>query len=126
MRENFQVPLAFGKHCDFLVNENVYIEYHPVNLQFDFKDKQALRELRNALRHVKKSVKERIISAIKQELAETYYKERKHALTAWKSQDTELVICHDAVDFYRKVIKRFGENFPKEHQFLKEFEHLRK
>jgi len=125
MRKTFQVPLAFGKQCDFLINQKTYVEYHPVNLQFDFKDKQALRELRNALRHVKKPIKEQIVSAIKQELAETYYKERKHALRAWAHHDTELIVCTDPVDFYRRVVKRFGKDVPKEHVFLKEFDRLK-
>lgn len=124
MRKTFQVPLAFGKHCDFLINANTYVEYHPVNLHFEFKDRQALRELRNALRHVKKSVKQRIVEAIKDELADRYYRERKHAVDTWASQ-ADLVVCQDPVEFYRKVIKRFGKDVPKEHVFLNEFNELK-
>ena len=65
--KTFQVPLAFGKQCDFRIG-HLYLEYHPVNLQFDFKDKQALHELRKGLRHVKKPFKEQIVESFGKEL----------------------------------------------------------
>jgi hypothetical protein len=116
--------LAFGKQCDFRLG-HLYLEYHPVNLQFDFKDKQALHELRKGLRHVKKPFKQQIVEALKQELAERYYRERKQAV-AWGSKDAELVVVQDAVELYRKVIKPYGRQIPKEHAFVGEFNRLKK
>jgi hypothetical protein len=123
--KTFQVPIAFGKQCDFRIG-HIYLEYHPVNLQFDFKDKQALHELRKGLRHVKKPFKEQIVEALKQELAERYYRERKHAVEAWGTKDAELVVVQDAVELYRRVIKPYGRQIPKEHLFVGEFNKLKK
>lgn len=122
--KTFQVPIGLGKHCDFYVN-NTYLEYHPINLHFEFLDKQALRQLRNALRHVKKDVKSQIVDALKDELAERYYRYRKMVVDIYRTNESELLVVQDPVELYRKVIKPHGNNVPKEHKFLAEFDKIR-
>ena len=122
--KTFQVPIGLGKHCDFYVN-NTFLEYHPINLHFEFLDKQALRQLRNALRHVKKDVKSQIVDALKNELGERYYRYRKTVADIWITKENTLVVVQDPVELYRKIIKPMGRNVPKEHKFLAEFDRLK-
>lgn len=119
-----QIPLGINNYCDFKV-ENVYLEYHPTNLHFEFDDRQALRQFRNAMRHVKKNFREQIYDAIKKEMGEKYFRRRKMMVKMWGGQDAELVVVQGPEDLYRQVIKRFGSNYPKERQFVNEFNALR-
>ena len=122
--KTFQVPIGQSKHCDFKV-KNIFLEYHPVNLHFEFYDKQALRQLRTALRHVPKNAKRQIVDALKDELGERYYRNRKMIVDMWITTQNEFVVVQDPVELYRKIIKPHGENVPKEHKFLAEFDKLR-
>ena len=122
--ETFQVPIGLNKHCDFKIDK-VYLEYHPTNLHFEFDDRQALRQLRNAMRHVKKPFREQAYDAIKKELGEKYFRRRKMLVDLWTDHTGELIVVENAVEFYRNIIKRFGENFPKEKRFVQEFNALR-
>lgn len=122
--ETFQVPIGLNKNCDFKI-DNVYLEYHPTNLHFEFDDRQALRQLRNAMRHVKKTFREQAYDAIKKELGEKYYRRRKMLVDLWTSHTGELIVVENAVDLYRTIIKRFGEDYPKEKRFVQEFNSLR-
>ena len=119
----FQVPIGLGKHCDFKVG-NIFLEYHPVNLHFEFYDKQALRQFRTALRHVPKNAKRQIVEALKLELGERYYRNRKVAVDMWHITKPELIVVQDPVELYRQVIKPHGKDVPKEHKFLAEFDKL--
>jgi hypothetical protein len=122
--KTFQVPIGLGKHCDFKVG-NIFLEYHPVNLHFEFYDKQALRQFRTAMRHVPKNAKRQIVEALKDELGERYYRNRKQVVDMWITSQNEFVVVQDPVELYRQVIKPHGRDVPKEHKFLAEFDKLR-
>ena len=122
--KTFQVPIGLGKHCDFKVG-NIFLEYHPVNLHFEFYDKQALRQFRTAMRHVPKNAKRQIVEALKDELGERYYRNRKQVVDMWITSQNEFVVVQDPVELYRKIIKPHGRDVPKEHKFLAEFDKLR-
>lgn len=122
--ETFQVSIGLNKHCDFRIG-NIYLEYHPINLHFEFDDRQALRQLRNALRNVKKTFREQAYDAIKTELAEKYFRRRKMLVDLWTSHSGELIVVQNPTELYRQIIKRFGEGYPREKKFVQEFNSLR-
>lgn len=121
----FQVPIGYNKTCDFMVN-GVFVEYHPLNLNHDFDDRQALRGFWQAMRHVKQPFRDQIITSISDELAEKYYRRRHFLITMHAGKDSELIVARDAKQFYRHVIKRFSTNPPREAKFLQEFQALAK
>lgn len=121
----FQVPIGFNKTCDFLVN-GVFVEYHPLNLNHDFDDRQALRQFWSAMRHVKQPFRDHIVTALSDELAEKYYRRRSFLITMHAGKDSELVVARNATQFYRQVIKRFSNQPPREARFLQEFQRLAK
>ena len=123
MGATFQVPIGHNKTCDFLVN-GVFVEYHPCNLNYEFDDRRALRQLWAALKHVKQPFRDYIVGAISDELSEKYYRRRKFLITMHGGKDSELIVSRNASDLYRNVIKRFCTNPPKEAQFLQEFQSL--
>lgn len=123
--ETMQVPIGLNKVCDFKVND-VFLEYHPMNLHFEFDDRQALRQLKAACRHVKKPFRDQIYEAIKAELSEKYFRRRKMLISMHTGDPAcELIVAQDASDLYRQVIKRFALEYPKERAFVREFEILR-
>ena len=121
--ETFQVPVALGKTVDFKID--VYVEYHPINLLFEFDDRQALRELKNACRHVKKNYRTQIYEAIKSEMAEKYYRRRRFAIDGFTSKDSELIVVKFSEEVYKLLIKRFAESYPKQAKFIAEFNRLK-
>lgn len=119
----FQVPIGHNKVCDFLIN-GVFVEYHPLNLNHEFDNPKALRQLWGALKHVKQPYRNYIVAAISDELSEKYYRRRKFLCTLHAGKDAELIVCRSATDLYRDVIKRFSANPPREQKFLQEFQKL--
>jgi hypothetical protein len=119
----FQVGVGFNKTIDFYVH-GTFIEYHPIVLQREFDNRTALRKFFDALKQVKSYYKEAIIDAIKDELAEKYYRRRKFLVTMAAGKDAELIVAVNPQDFYRTVLKRFGVNIPKEREALVEFQTL--
>lgn len=119
----FQVGVGYSKTIDFYVN-GTFVEYHPINLAHEFDNRTALRKFFEAMRHVKSHAKDTIINAIKDELAEKYYRRRKFLVTMAAGKDTELIVSGNPQDFYRDVLKRFGVNVPKEREALIEFQTL--
>lgn len=119
----FQVPIGHNKTCDFYVH-GVFVEYHPCNLSHEFDDKQALRRLWSALKHVKAPFRDAIVAAVTDELSEKYYRRRNFLITMHGGKDSELIVCRNATSLYRDVIKRFSTVPPKEVRFLEEFQKL--
>jgi len=119
----FQVPIGYNKTCDFLV-KGVFVEYHPMNLNHDFDDRQALRRFWEALKHVRQPFREQIITAVADEMAEKYFRRRKFLVTIQAGKDSELLVCRNPISLYRDVIKRFAEDPPREQKFLEEFQKL--
>jgi hypothetical protein len=123
MGHTFQVPIGHNKHCDFLVN-GVFVEFHPINLRHEFSDRQAARQFGEAMRHVAHPFRERIVNAVKNEFAEKYYERRKFLVSMHGGKDSELIVCQDHIDLYQSVIKRFGVGYPKQANFINEFNAL--
>ena len=123
MGATFQVPIGYNKTCDFFIND-VFVEYHPCNLNHEFDDRQALRRFWSALKHVKQPFRDHIIASVSDELSEKYYRRRKFLITMHGGKDSELIVCRTASDLYRDVIKRFAANPPREAKFLDEFQKL--
>lgn len=110
--QTFQVGVGHNKVIDFYVN-GVFVEYHPINLKFEFDNPIALRRILDGTRKIDNHAKREIIEGIKMELAEKYYRRRKFLVTLAAGKDAELICCYDPEEFCKKVIRRFGDNPPK-------------
>lgn len=119
----FQVGVGHNKTVDFYVN-GVFVEYHPINISHEFDNRAALRKLFDALQNVKQHTREAVINAVKDELAEKYYRRRKFLVTMAAGKSAELIVSVSPKDFYRDVIKRFGVNIPNERGAMIEFQTL--
>jgi hypothetical protein len=123
MGATFQVPIGNNKTCDFHVR-GIFIEYHPSNLNYEFDNRQALRQLWEALKRVEQPLKSEIVGAIADELHEKYYRRRRFLITLHAGKDSELIVCRNSRDLYRNVIRRLADNPPREKEFVREFESL--
>ncbi len=121
--ETFQVGVGHNKIIDFYVN-HTFVEYHPINLRFEFDSPIALRKLMEGIKRCDNHQKRLIIEAIKDELAEKYYRRRKFLVTMAAGKDAELVCAFDPEQFCKQVIRRFGENVPKVPVLLTQFHNL--
>lgn len=121
--KTFQVPIGYNKHADFCIN-GVFIEFHPINLHHEFDDKQALRNFITAINPLPNPQKRTIIDAIKDELAQKYYIKRSLIVKNTFGSNQEVIVCTDRIQFYKLVIRRFGENIPNEIDFSIEFNEL--
>ena len=119
----YQVGVGHNKTIDFLIN-GVFVEYHPINLKFEFDNPIALRMVLGGTRHVNQHAKREIIEGIKLELAEKYYRRRKFLVTIAAGKDTELICCFNAEDFCKRVIRRFSDNAPKVPELMKQWNRL--
>ena len=119
----FQVPIGHNKTCDFYVH-GVFVEFHPVNLNHEFDDRQALRQFWGAIKHVRQPFRDHIVAALCDELAEKYYRRRKFLVTLHGGKDSELIVCRNPISLYRDVVKRFSASPPREARFVKEFQAL--
>lgn len=123
--DTFQVPIGAGKVCDFKIG-CTYVEYHPLNLHFDFDDRKAYRQLTSALKSLDNGyIREQIIGAIRSELAEKYYRRRKLLIGLSCPSNSDLVVVENASELHAKVIRRFATVYPREKEFVREFETLR-
>lgn len=123
MGSTFQVGVGYNKTIDFLIN-GVFVEYHPINLAREFDNRVAMRRFFEGLKHVRPHARDKIIDSIKDELAEKYYRRRKFLVTITAGKNAELVVSCNPQNFYRDVIRRFGQSVPNEKEALLEFQKL--
>lgn len=111
MGKTMQVHIGYNKRCDFVVND-VFFEWHPINLQTDFLNYGAYKQITGALRFCKPHIASEIVEGLKWELAERYVKYRQGIIQQTFGKDAELIVTGDFDSFYKRVLKRFGENVP--------------
>lgn len=114
MGKTMQVHIGHNKRCDFVI-DNVFFEWHPVNLQTDFLQHGAYKQVTGALRFCKPHVASEIVEGLKCEFAMRYFKYREFIIHQTFGKDAELLVASDFDGFYKKVLKRFGENIPSMH-----------
>lgn len=117
----FQIPIGFGKTCDFLFGEHLYHEHHPIILSHEFQSKAALEDLTMALKRVPGSVREDVYRALKREMLAQYARTRTMAIRAVDPKG-ELVITTSAQEVYKKLLQRVGQGLPQVREFLKEWD----
>lgn len=124
MGETMQVPLLGKRTCDFRVR-NLWFEYHPIQLQFEFKDRQAYRQLMSTLKRVAKHEREIITKSLIAEKAEQYYKRRSFLIEGTLGhKNFDLVVAHDSREFINQVLKRFNDDLPKNKKLESEFKDI--
>jgi hypothetical protein len=122
----FQIPVntdRFGnEQCvDFAV-ENILFEYHPVRFW-----KKEYKTYSKVFKTLKADTRAFFHSIMRQKLVENYTRRRRALLDQNKNhRRTELVVADSPADFYSKIIKRFGRNYPPQSTFEAIFEALRR
>jgi len=110
------------KIFDFRV-DNVLIEYHPIVLEWEFKNKAAYHGFRAALRRCPISERKNISKALENEFFAQYYKRRWDIVRSNPAfKDCDVFCARDVGEFFEGVIDRFGKNTPKLRDFEAEFE----
>lgn len=114
MGKTMQVHIGYNKRCDFCI-DNVFIEWHPINLQTEFKNHGAYKQITSALRFCKPHIAQEITEGLKQELYERYALYRGFLIEQSFGKNTELIVVCSFEGFYKRVLKRFGDNIPSMH-----------
>lgn len=122
--ETFQVPIGASNICDFKIGK-VFLEYHPHTLHHDFDDRDALRQLWSALSELESQhTTEKILSAIRAELARKYYEGKSLLISLSVNDEHELIVVQNPEELYALVISRFCENPPSLECFVTEFNQI--
>lgn len=126
----YQVPIGFDRFVDFRVfdedGRSVLIEYHPINLRFEL-SKPVYGRLSRLMHHIPKQERRELRDILRTEMLAHYSSKRRWVVQHSRDpeiQNCEVLICDSPERFYRAVIKRFGQSYPNEHQFLREFERI--
>jgi hypothetical protein len=122
--ETFQIAVG-SKRFDFKV-EGVFIEFHPVQLRHDFSSQHAYQKFQAALGRLPEWQRADLAEILQEEFSGQYAKRRRDILNSFEpTKNAELIVCHDRIDFVRRVLRRFGApGLPSETKLLREFDAL--
>lgn len=102
----FQIKIG-NTSFDFLIG-NTLVEYHPISLKHEF-SKDNLSEILSAMHKMKKSNRDKIFAALKNEFATQYTKRRRQVAAASVNHANLNVLCvFSPEEFIQKVIFRFS------------------
>jgi hypothetical protein len=132
----FQVPIGEDRSgntiaVDFLV-DGVLFEYHPVRFFQsrrrcgDFNDRDEYREYAKVFHALNSDKREFFHEAMRARLTQNYFNRRRSLLDQHPLfRRTELIVATTPEEFYERVIRRFGKNYPKTlERFLNLFDEL--
>ena len=132
----FQVPIGRDQRgnvlaVDFLV-DGVLFEYHPVRFFQsrrrcgDFNDRDEYREYAKVFHALNSDKREFFHEAMRARLTQNYFNRRRSLLDQHPLfRRTELIVATTPEEFYERVIRRFGKNYPKTlERFLNLFDEL--
>lgn len=102
-RSTFQIPIQ-NKRIDFRVYDT-FVEFHPLKIG-----------------HKRRSP---LFQEIEAHAKTLYYNKRRDLLDQNGYTNYPLIVAYNEKEFYVKVIKEFGSQYPKESVFLNEFQKLR-
>ena len=123
--ETWQVPVTKRGAVDFVILDDVVIEYHPISLQREFLNSQSYRRLMDTFRRIKREHRATIRTILEDELRDRYYKTRRFLLDA--SPDLckyQLIVCTSPNEFYKRVLKPYGKRIPDIKEFYRTFRKL--
>jgi len=132
----FQVPIGEDRSgntiaVDFLV-DGVLFEYHPVRFFQsrrrcgDFNDRDEYRSYAKVFHALNSDKREFFHEAMRARLTMNYFNKRRSLLDQHPLfRRTELIVATTPEEFYERIVKRFGKNYPKSLQrFLNLFDEL--
>jgi hypothetical protein len=132
----FQVPVGEDRSgntiaVDFLV-DGVLFEYHPVRFFQsrrrcgDFNDRDEYRSYAKVFHALNSDKREFFHEAMRARLTMNYFNRRRSLLDQHPLfRRTELIVATTPEEFYERIIKRFGKNYPKSvDRFLTLFDEL--
>ncbi len=122
--ETFQIPVG-PKKIDFKVN-NAFVEFHPVQLRYEFTSQEAYRRFQEILGRLPCWERDGLGKLMRQEFADQYTKGRRNILNCFEhTKSCDLIVCTNEREFIERVIRRFGgKNTPSVAKLLDEFNEL--
>lgn len=120
------------KTVDFKVGGCLF-EFHPPRFwksgkrYGDFKDYSEWKAYRGRIKRAETNTQKKAIRALTRKLLNNnYYEKRMTAIESNpKFRGIELIVAASAEEVYKKVIKRFGQNYPSQKAFVAEFNAIR-
>lgn len=106
--KTFQVKVDHKHSIDFKVS-GVFVEWHPINLMWQFKNRTAFRNSSEAMDRVRPVESEKIEAAISKEFKTRYINSRREILNT-NHPKAELIVATTPREFVQNVIERFGES----------------
>lgn len=124
--QTFQIEIG-DKQIDFKLG-NWFVEYHPIAIDRDFINFEALQEIRGALRSAPKPVKLQVYRAIEGELEYQYFKQRKNLIDGSEQyRGHGLIVCVSEMAFVQKVLRKFADcRMPDDQQLERMFKRVKK
>lgn len=104
----FQVKVDHKHSIDFKVS-GVFVEWHPINLMWQFKNRTAFRNFSEAMDRVRPVESEKIEAAICKEFKTRYINARREILNQ-NYPKSELIVATTPREFVQQVVERFGQS----------------
>jgi len=121
----YQVPIGAGRRCDFRLPDGTFLEWHPIDLNHEWKCRENYHDLSRLLRKTPAWLRENLTRILLQEKKAEYQRLRFLLIkTHYDNEDTELIVASNPSEFYRSVIRRYSPNPPPLKEFLAEFQGL--
>lgn len=121
----FQRPMAHGTKADFFLPEQgITLEFHPIIIQHEFKNREKYYKFSQAMCRLKEREREPIYKALEGEFRDRYFWIRNlHRRSSEDRQvsESELVVVCCAGEFYDSIIKHYGKNVPDREDFITQF-----
>ena len=108
----YQKPLGYGRTADFFIpDKNLILEFHPINLAWEFADKNACKQLFAELRKLDKYSPELIENILLQEFEAQYLKKRRFVLGLSddsKLRQASILVVKDFETLFDKILEPFS------------------
>jgi hypothetical protein len=127
----FQRSIGNKKLCDFFLPEHsIVLEYHPINLQHEFKNKESYTQLMKTISSLNARDRSSILKCLVEESTAQYYQKRRFCMDVCEDQEircSKLVIVGGPKSLY-KLISLINPTFKilSEEDFLAEYKKVLK
>lgn len=122
------INIGHRKIADFyLPEQNIILEYHPIRIEWEWKNREAYKLFSKALRGIPAKKKRELLEATRAALRTEYEVKRQFFMDQSDRDDirqARLVVCSDAQELYYKIINPYGTRAPKRETFKRKFSRI--
>lgn len=121
----YRVPIGFKRTVDFyLPEQNVFVEYHPIQFMHEMADAKAGRAIINILSRLDNRYRRPLTEALERELTVQYFRKRRFTLDYSSNprySSARLIVAPNAEDFIELVLVPNGA---RRNEALSEFKRI--